>query len=74
MLGKKICHTYLSKHYSNRVKQVTLLTFPKGEKRIAKFKGGKAKSERQRWHYHTVKRLSALLREITSKHYSDFYC
>ena len=25
------------------------------------------------WYYLTVKKLSALLRGITSKHYSDFY-
>ena len=25
------------------------------------------------WHYPTVKKLSALLRGITSKHYGDFY-
>ena len=27
-----------------------------------------------RWHYLTLKSLSALLREITSKYYRDFYC
>ena len=26
------------------------------------------------WHYHTVKKLSALIRGITSKHDSDCYC
>ena len=26
------------------------------------------------WHYHAVKKLSALLRGITSKHHSGFYC
>ena len=26
------------------------------------------------WHYLVVKKLSALLREITSKHHDDFYC
>ena len=26
------------------------------------------------WHYLAVKKLSALLRGITSKHISDFYC
>ena len=36
-------------------------------------KGREAKSE-GRWHYIAVKKLSALLRGITSKHYSDFYC
>ena len=28
----------------------------------------------KKWHFLAVKKLSALLREITSKHYSDFYC
>ena len=27
-----------------------------------------------KWHYLTVKKLPALLREITFKHYGDFYC
>ena len=26
------------------------------------------------WHYLAIKRLSTLLRGITSKHHSDFYC
>ena len=50
---------YVSKHNSNREKQVHLLMFPNGEG----------------WHYLTVKKkVSALLREITSKHHGDFYC
>ena len=28
----------------------------------------------QKWHYLAVKKLSALLRGVTCKHYSDFYC
>ena len=28
----------------------------------------------ERWHYLAVKKLSALLRGITSKHHNDFYC
>ena len=28
----------------------------------------------KQWHYLAVKRLSALLRGITSKHHGDFYC
>ena len=32
------------------------------------------KSEGSRWHYLLFKKLSALLRRITSKQYSDFYC
>ena len=29
---------------------------------------------RERWHYLAIKKLSALLREITSKYHGDFYC
>ena len=29
---------------------------------------------REGWHYFSVEKLSALLRRITSKHNSDFYC
>ena len=36
---------------------------------------GKEKSEgRRQWHYLAVKKLLGLLREITSKYYSGFYC
>ena len=28
----------------------------------------------KQWHYLAIKKLSALLREITSKHYGTFYC
>ena len=28
----------------------------------------------EKWHYLAVKKLSALLRGITSKHEGDFYC
>ena len=28
----------------------------------------------EQWHYFAVKKLSALLRRITSKHNGDFYC
>ena len=31
-------------------------------------------SDGEKWHYLTVKRLSALLKGITSKHDGDFYC
>ena len=31
-------------------------------------------SNSEKWHYLEVKKLSALLRGITSKHYADFYC
>ena len=30
--------------------------------------------EKEGWHYLAIKRLSTLLRGITSKHHSDFYC
>ena len=30
--------------------------------------------EKEGWHYLEVKKLSALLRGITSKHYGNFYC
>ena len=30
--------------------------------------------EKERWHYFAVKKLSALLHGVTSKHKSDFYC
>ena len=50
---------YVSKHNWNREKQVILLMIPNGERL---------------WHYLAVKKLSALLREPTSKHYGDFYC
>ena len=55
---EKICPAYVSKHNLNREKQVILLTISKGEK----------------WHYLAVKKLSVLLRGITSKHHGDFYC
>ena len=30
--------------------------------------------EKGGWHYHAVKKVSTLLRGITSKHHGDFYC
>ena len=30
--------------------------------------------EKEGWHYLSLKRLSPLLRGITSKHHGDFYC
>ena len=50
--------TYVSKHNSNHGKQVTLLMIPNGK--IC--------------YYVAVKKLSVLLRRITSKHQGDFYC
>ena len=54
----KIYPTYVLKNNSNREKQVILLMIPIGK----------------RWNYLAVKKLSALLRRITSKNYGDFYC
>ena len=55
---KKICQAYISKHNSTRKNQIILLMITDGKK----------------WHYLAVKRLSALLKGITSKHVRDFYC
>ena len=55
---EKIYSAYVSKHNSNREKQVILLMIPNEEK----------------WHYLSVKILPVLLREITPKHHCDFYC
>ena len=48
---------YVSKNNSHREKQVILLMIPNG-------KG---------WHYITGKALSALLRDIVSKHHGNFH-
>ena len=72
---EKIYPTFVSKHNSDCEKKVILLMIWKREKRKAKSKGGEAKSKGWRiWHYLPAKKLSALLRRITSKHYSDFCC
>ena len=55
---KQITPAYVSKDNSDRENQVILLTITDGKK----------------WHYTFVKRLSALLKRITSKHDGDFYC
>ena len=49
---------YVSKHDSNSEKQVILLMIPNGEG----------------WHYYTVKKLSTLLIEETSKQKGEFCC
>ena len=49
---------YISKYKSNREKQVILLMI----------------TDNKKWHYLFVKRLSALLKGITSKHVRDLYC
>ena len=48
---------YVTNNNSNHEKHVILLMIPK----------------RKGWHYLPVKKLSALLRGITSKYYGDFY-
>ena len=55
---RKIYLAYVSKHNSNREKQVIRLMISNGEG----------------LHYLAVKKLSSLLRGITSKHNSNFYC
>ena len=55
---KTIRHAYKSKYTLTRENQVISLMISDGEK----------------WHYLTVKSLSALLKEITSKHKCDSYC
>ena len=57
---KIICPAYISKSNSNCEKQMILLMIPNEEK--------------EGWHYLAVKKLSTLLRGITSKHHGDFYC
>ena len=49
---------YVSKDNSIREKQVVVLMIPNGEG----------------WNYIEVKKLPALLRGITWKHYANFYC
>ena len=56
---KKIYPAHVSKQNSNREKQVILLTISNGEKQ---------------WHDLAVKKLSPLLRGVTSKHQGDFCC
>ena len=55
---EEIRHAYKSKHNLKRENQVILLMITDGEK----------------WHYLVVKKLSALLKGIKSKHKEDFYC
>ena len=54
---KSIRHAYKSKYNLTREKQVILLMITDGDK----------------WHYLTVRRLSALLKRITTKHHGDSY-
>ena len=55
---EEIGHAYKSKYNLNCENQVILLMIIDGEK----------------WHYLAEKKLSALLRGITSNHVGDFYC
>ena len=57
---KEICPAYNSKNNLNCEKQIILLMITNEEK--------------EGWHYLPVKKLSTLLRRITSKHHSNFYC
>ena len=59
MLKKKKYLAYVSKHNSNRAKQVIHVIISSGEKLC---------------HYLAVTKISALLTEVTSKHYGDFCC
>ena len=57
--NEKIYPAYVLKYISNREKQVIRLIISNGEKQC---------------HYLAVKKLSALLRGIFSKHNGDIYC
>ena len=57
---KEICPVYISKINSNREKQITLLIITNVQK--------------DNWHYLVVKKLSALLQRITSKHKGNLFC
>ena len=54
---EEIRHAYKSKHNLKRQNQVILVMITDGEK----------------WHYLAVRKLSALLKDITSKHKGKFY-
>ena len=56
---KQIKQAYISKHNNERDTQVNLLMITDGT---------------STWHYLAVKRISGLLRGITSRHNGDFYC
>ena len=55
---EEIRHAYKSKHNLKRENQVILLMIPDVKK----------------WHYLAVKKLSAFIKGITSKHNGDFCC
>ena len=56
--SEEIRHAYISKHNLTCENQIILLMITDGKK----------------WHYLAVKNLSALFKEITSKHKGNFYC
>ena len=73
MLKKeKIYPAYVSKHNSNCEKQVILLMIPNGKGHEWSETLTMRANIRGRWHYLAVKKLSALLRGITSKHHDEF--
>ena len=66
IIKEKIYPAFVSKYYSNFEKQFILLMIPNRE-------GHKTRSEGW-WHYLAIKKLSGLLKGITSKCHGDFYC
>ena len=56
---KEICPAYISKADSNCGKKIILMVL---------------NEEKEGWDYLAVKKLPAILKEITFKHYGDFYC
>ena len=72
---EKTYPAYVSKHNSNREQQVILLMIPNEKiRKRSRTSAMQAKSEGWWWHCLPVKKLSELLRRITCKHHSDFYC
>ena len=72
---EKTYPAYISNHNSNREKQVILLMISNGEKRErSKTLATQANTKRRLWHYLEVKRLSTLLRRITSNNNANCYC
>ena len=57
--AKEIRQAYISKHNDERDNQVNLLMITDGS---------------TNWHYLAIKKISGLLRGITSNHNGDFYC
>ena len=66
---EKIYPAYVSKHNSNREKQVMI-----NKEMISNGENREVKPEGRLWHYLAVKKISALLRGTTSKNNGDFYC